>query len=163
MRNVGDAVTQGVELEAKGRVDQWIADGPRVEARASASFFRSRVSSVPGPDNRLEQQPAATLNLGADYKLPGLPVKTGGNLNFVPGYRTQVSADETARISARRVFDLYGLWTVQPGVALRISASNLAPRDSDDQTRFVSEGVTETRRTLTASDVNWQLRLELKL
>ena len=163
MRNVGDAVTQGVELEAKGRVDEWIIGGPRVEARASASFFRSRVSSVPGPDNRLEQQPAATLNLGADYKLPGLPVKAGGNLNFVPGYRTQVSADETAHISARRVFDLYGLWTVQPGVALRISASNLAPRDSDDQTRFVSEGVTETRRTLTASDVNWQLRLELKL
>ena len=163
MRNVGDATAQGLELEAKGRLEQWLPDAPRMELRASASLFRSRVDGIPGPDNRLEQQPQATINLGADYRLPGLPVKTGGNLNLVPSYRTQVSAEQAVSLSARRVFDIYGLWTVQPGVALRLSASNLAPRDSDDETRYAAAGVTETTRTLSPSAVNWQLRLELKL
>ena len=163
MRNIGDAVAQGVELEAKGRVDQWWAAGPRVEARASISLYRSRVAGVAGPDNRLAQQPEATANLGADYRWPGLPLKTGANLNWVPAYRTQVSDDQSVRVSTRRVFDLYGVWTLSPGAALRLAASNLAPSDSDDSTRFVTDEAVQTTRTLTPSSVNWQLRLELKL
>ena len=42
-QNIGDAVTQGLELEAKFRLsDLWEA-APRIDVRANASFFRSRV------------------------------------------------------------------------------------------------------------------------
>lgn len=162
-RNIGDATTQGLELEAKGRLDDWLPGSPRVELRSNVSLFHSRVAGVPGPDNRLDQQPDGSANLGADYKWPGLPLKTGANLNWVPAYETQTSAEQRVGVSTRRVFDLYGVWTFSPAVALRVSASNLAPRDSDDFSRYVEGGVIDSARTLTPSNINWQLRLELKL
>ena len=75
----------------------------------------------------------------------------------------QTSAQQRVGVSTRRVFDVFGLWTFSPGVALRLSAGNALPRDSDDFTRFVNGDETETTRTLTPSNINWQLRLELKL
>jgi iron complex outermembrane receptor protein len=162
-RNIGDATTQGLELEAKGRLDQWVAGAPRVELRSNLSLFHSRVEGVPGPDNRLDRQPDGSANLGADYKWPGLPLKTGANLNWVPAYETQTSGEQRVGVSPRRVVDVYGLWTFSPGVALRLSAGNLAPRDSDDFDRYAAGAEVETTRTLTPSSINWQLRLELKL
>jgi outer membrane receptor for ferrienterochelin and colicins len=165
--NVGSATTQGLELEAKGRLDQWFApswaNAPRTEVRASASLFRSRVDNVPGPDNRLEQQPDATLNLGADHSWRGLPLKTGFNLNWVPGYRTQTTAAELEGLSARRVVDVYGLWTFDPTLALRVTAGNAVPRDSDDFSRYDDGTFSSSTRTRTPSALNLQLRLEMKL
>jgi iron complex outermembrane receptor protein len=48
-QNIGDAVTQGIELEAKFRLSDLVAEAPRVDVRSNASVFRSRVKSVPGP------------------------------------------------------------------------------------------------------------------
>ena len=56
-QNIGDAVTQGLELEAKFRLSDLWPTRRALDVRANASFFRSRVKSVPGPDNRLDQQP----------------------------------------------------------------------------------------------------------
>ena len=84
-QNIGAATTQGIELEAKFKLTELMADAPALDLRANASVFRSRVDSVPGPNNRLDQQPLGTANLGADYRLPGLPLTLGGNLNWTPG------------------------------------------------------------------------------
>ena len=88
-QNVGDAVTQGLELEAKFRLSELWPQAPRIDVRANASFFRSRVKEVPGPDNRLDQQPDYTANLGLDYRFRGLPLTLGGNVNWTPGYTTR--------------------------------------------------------------------------
>ena len=47
--------------------------------------------------------------------------------------------------------------------SLRLSASNLAPRDYASSEVFSGASTTETTRNLAASYTNWQLRLELKL
>lgn len=162
-RNVGDATTQGLELEAKGRLDQWWAGAPRTELRANVALFRSRVEGLPGPDNRLEQQADGTLNLGADHAWRGLPLKTGVTLNWVPGYRTQLSETQVAELGSRRVVDAYALWTVEPGVALRLSAGNLLPRDGRETTRFDDGSLRSEERTVSPSAVAWRLQLELRL
>ena len=94
-QNVGDAVTQGLELEAKFRASDVWEEAPRIDVRANASFFRSRVKEVPGPDNRLDQQPDYTANLGLDYRFRGLPLTLGGNLNWTPGLHD--APDRTCR------------------------------------------------------------------
>jgi len=165
---VGDASTQGLELEAKFRLSEVMADAPPLELRNNLSIFGSRVKSVPGPDNRLDQQPKMTANFGADYRFRGLPLTLGGNLNVTPGYDTRIAEDQTALIGLKRVFDAYALWTLQPGVQLRLSASNLAPRDyltggSLDFESAPGVFTRETSRTVAASFTTWQLRLELKL
>jgi outer membrane receptor for ferrienterochelin and colicins len=162
-QNVGDATTQGLELEAKFRLDQAVAGAPPVELKSNLSLYRSRVAGVPGPDNRLDSQAKATANLGADYRFRGTPLTLGGNLNWVPGYRTQLSPDQAVTVSRKRVIDAYGLWTFSPSVALRVLASNLAPEDYFSASIVDSDGLCAAATTTTPSDINWQLRLELKL
>jgi iron complex outermembrane receptor protein len=166
-RNIGDASTSGLELEAKFRLDQLVQGAPRVEMRANASLFSSQVDSVPGPDNRLDQQSRGTLNIGADYRFRGTPLTAGGNVNVVPETRTRLDESQTSIASRKRVWDMYALWTFNPALGLRLLANNLAPLDSSSTDIIDStvSGVGErTRRFSTGpSDVNWQLRLEMKL
>jgi iron complex outermembrane receptor protein len=166
-RNIGDAQTSGLELEAKFRLDQLVSEAPRVELRANAALFTSKVDGVPGPDNRLDQQAKATLNLGADYRFRGTPLTAGGNVNVVPATTTRLDDSQTTTASRKRVWDLYALWTFNPALGVRVLASNLAPLDSTttDVIDSTVAGVDErTRRISTGpSFVNWQVRLEMKL
>ncbi len=167
-QNIGSAVTQGVELEAKFRLSELLTDAPRVDIRANASVFRSSVNSVPGPDNRLDQQPDGTANLGADYKFVGLPLTIGGNLNWTPAYDTRISEDQTAHQGRKLIVDAYALWAFTPTVQLRVTASNLAPRDygTGGSLDFDNQGnvpVRETSTTVAPTYLNLQVKLEIKL
>ena len=162
-QNIGDALTQGIELEAKFRLSDLVADAPRIDLRSNASVFRSRVKNVPGPDNRLDQQPDYTVNLGADYRVGGLPLTLGGNLNWTPGYTTRISAEQTALQGRKLIIDAYGLWVFSPQAQLRVTASNLDPRDYLTGGTFDDAGVRETSNTVAPTSLNLQIRLELKL
>jgi outer membrane receptor for ferrienterochelin and colicins len=162
-QNIGKATTQGIELEAKFRLDQLIDDGPRTDIRANASVFRSRVDAVPGPNNRLAEQPTVTANLGADHRFRGLPLTLGGNVNHTSGYRTRLEADRVIVQSEKTVLDAYALWTFSPQLKLRLSLSNALAPDTSATTIVDSGTLTETNRSTTRSFVNTQLRLEMKL
>jgi iron complex outermembrane receptor protein len=162
-QNVGDAVTQGIELEAKFRLNQALAEAWPVDIRSNVSFFRSKVKDVPGPDNRLDQQPSMTANLGADYRLRGMPLTLGGNVNWNPDYDTRRSQEQLSYQGIKRVVDVYGLWRFSAATALRLTVSNLLPRDYETATTFTTGAQSETART---TDRNWrniQLRLEMKI
>ena len=169
-RNIGNATTSGIELEAKFRLDQLISEAPRVEMRSNLSLFTSRVKSVPGPDNRLDQQAKATGNIGADYRLRGLPLTLGGTFNWVPGYTTRLDVDQTTSVSTKRVWDAFVLWTVNPSTGLRLTGTNLDPREYitigvNSNANPLNGGMLErtTSQGFNTNYVNWQLRLELKL
>ena len=161
--NISEAITEGIELEAKFRMDQWIADAPHIDLRNNLSFYRSRVLSILGPDNRLDQQPGMTANLGADYRLKSAPLTVGGNLNYNPGYNTRLSAEQLTTISQKRVMDLYGLWRVDGSTAWRVTLSNLDPRNYNTGSVYNGNGVTENSRTQNRSWTNVQILLEKKL
>jgi outer membrane receptor for ferrienterochelin and colicins len=168
-RNIGNASTVGLELEAKFRLDQVVTGATPVELRANASFYNSKVDQVPGPNNRLDQQARATANLGADYRLRGTPLTLGGNLNWVPSTLVRLAADQTTQSSSKQVWDVFALWTFSPTVGLRLLSNNALPRDYETLT------VTDSLNPLTGraeqtrgnnggpSHINWQLRLEMKL
>ncbi len=168
LQNIGDAITQGLELEAKFRAsDLWPA-APRLDVRANASLFTSRVTGVPGPDNRLVQQPDATANLGADYRLRDLPLSFGGNLNWTPGYSTRLSDGQSVVQGAKLVFDSFLLWTISPGNQLRVSLGNMAARDYVSTTLLESvnpagQALRESQTTTAPSWHSLQVRLEMKL
>ncbi len=161
--NIGDAITQGVELEAKFRLDQAVADAWPVDIRSNVSFFRSRVKQVPGPDNRLDQQPDMTANLGSDYRVRSIPLTLGGNLNWNPDYDTRRSEQQWAYQGTKRVLDVYGLWRFSGATALRLTVSNLTPRDYLTGTTYVGNSVSEVSRTRASNWQNIQLRLEMKI
>jgi outer membrane receptor for ferrienterochelin and colicins len=161
--NIGDASTQGLELEAKFRLNQAFTEALPIDIRSNLSFFSSNVKQVPGPNNRLDQQPDMTANLGADYRIRRIPLTLGGSLNWNPDYDTRRTEQATLYQGAKRVVDVYGLWRISPASAIRLTVSNLQPRDYITASTFNSSAFTEASRT---TDRNWrnvQLRLELKI
>ena len=161
--NVGDAMTAGVELEAKFRLDQAFSGAPRVELRSNLSLYRSRVDGVAGPDNRLDQQPKATANLGADYRFRGTPLTLGGSLNWTPPYRTQLADGESIQVSRRQLFDAYALWAFNPNLQLRINATNIDPRDYLSTSVIEAGNLRERSLSITPTYVSWRVGLEMKL
>jgi len=161
--NVGDAVTQGVELEAKFRLNHWISDAWPIDVRSNVSFSHSRVKDVPGPNNRLDQQPSSTGNLGGDYRLRSLPLTLGGNFNWNPAYDTRRTEQQWAYQGAKRVLDVYGLWRLSPSAGLRLTVSNLTPLAYVTGSTFSANAQTESARTTARNWQNVQLRLELKI
>lgn len=161
--NLGDATTQGIELEAKFRLDQVRAGSLPVDIRSNLSLFSSRVKQVPGPDNRLDQQPGMTANLGADYRVRSIPLTVGGNVNWNPGYDTRRSQQQWAYQGTKRVLDVYGQWRFSAVTALRLTVSNLTPRDYQTASTYSGNGVSETSRNTSPNWRNVQLRLEMKI
>ncbi len=167
-QNIGNASTQGLELEAKFRLSEMFPDAPKIDLRTNLSLFRSSVDGIAAPNNRLDQQPDGTANLGADYQLRGVPVKIGGNINWTPQFTTRLSDDQTVYQSNKFVADAYALWTINPRYQLRMSVSNFAGRDYVTGGNLLStnaQGQTlrETTQSIAPSFVNVQLRLEIKL
>jgi iron complex outermembrane receptor protein len=167
-QNIGDAITQGLELEAKFRVSDLWPDAPRIDVRGNLSLFTSRVSGVPAPDNRLSQQPNGTANLGADYRLRDLPLSLGGNLNWTPGYTTRLSDDQRIIQGDKLVIDTYVLWSLNPSSQLRVSLGNMAARDyvTTNTLESVNTAGQAMRESVTGTAPSWlnlQLRLEVKL
>ena len=168
MQNIGDATTHGLELEAKFRLSDLVQDAPKLDFRSNASLFSSRVSGVPGPNNRLSQQPNGTLNLGADYRIPLWPLTVGANLNWTPAYTTQLTAQQSAWIATKHVGDAYVLWTFTPSVQVRVSASNVVPHlyttgGALNAPNALGQGVLTSTESLQPSYTSWQARLEIKL
>lgn len=163
MRNVGDAVTQGLELEAKFRLNDVVPDAPGVELRANGSVFRSSVKEVPGPYNRIDQQASGVLNLGADYRLRGTGVTLGGNLHWQPGATTRISETQWMVQGRKLVADAFVLYAIRPGTSLRLSGNNLAARSHATGSRYDDGSVREVSDTEADSYVSWQVRLEMKL
>jgi iron complex outermembrane receptor protein len=125
--NIGGAMTEGIEMEAKLQMDEWIEHGPKMNLRATLSLYRSQVEYVPGPNNRLDQQPKATGNLGGDYKFKDIPLTLGANINWTPNTYIQTTAEQASFSSAKVVSDLYGVWKPDPNSSLRLSVNNLIP------------------------------------
>ena len=162
-QNISEAITEGIELEAKFRMDQWIVDAPHVDVRSNVSFYRSRVLSIDGPNNRIDQQPDMTANLGADYRLSAVPLTLGGNVNYNPGYTTRTSDVQWLTVSQKRVMDVYGLWRVDSSTAWRLTLSNLDPRNYNTGSFYNSTSVVENSNTQNRTWTNVQILLEKKL
>ena len=162
-KNVGDAITQGLELEAKFALNQVWPEALPMDVRSNLSFFNSKVLDVLGPNNRLDQQPKMTANLGADYRIRAIPLTVGGNMNINPDYTTRRSEQQWSYQGAKRVVDIYGVWKFNPATAMRLTISNLVPRDYLTGSTFTGNGISETSNTTTRNWQTVQLRLEMKI
>lgn len=165
-RNTGDATSSGIELDGKARIEELLdepGDWRGLSLRANLGLYRSRVDGVPAPDNRIDQQPDLSLNLGGDYRFAGGRWMVGANLSRVPGYAIQISELQRNTIGGTRVIDAFVQWSQSPDTRWRLSVSNLAPIDYRttttlrvDPQRQVSLGGGPTYRVL---QLRWEQRL----
>lgn len=165
--NIGHANAEGIELEAKFQLAEFFEHAPAIELRSNYSRFWSSVDGIPGPNNRLDQQPKQTANLGLDYKLMSVPLTLGGNLNWTPAYVIQTSGTQTSSTGNKRVVDMYGLWKFSPKVQLRVAVSNLLRQDyltgsGLDNRQPDGSGVDEISNVVAKTYATWTVKLEMK-
>ena len=161
--NVGHALTKGMEFDTKFQLQEFLPEGPAIDFRANYSRFWSSVDDIPGPNNRLDQQPKQTANLGLDYRLAGLPLTLGGSINWTPAYEIQSSATQIVETGKKRQFDAYALWKWSPNLQMRLSANNLSPADSFSANTVTTGGIYRNDKTLATTYTTWTLRLEMKI
>ena len=162
-RNIGNARTYGVELEAKFRLDEYLSDALPINVRSNLSLFHSAVDGIPGPNNKLDQQPRYTANLGADYRLRAVPLTLGASLNYTPTTLLQQSDQVLSEIDKKRVIDVSAMWTFSPAVAVRVAASNLVPLSFGNGSIATTPGRIITSESTGRSFTVWTVRLELKV
>jgi hypothetical protein len=149
----------GVELKFPSKLvwPTW----PALDLRASVNRNWSQVASVPGPDNRLDQQVPLTANFGIDYKQG--PYTTGASLALRSGGPVRISTEQSTRLQARRDLEAYLLYKVSPTVQLRFTAKNLLARDTENYSRYADSNGVSQNWGRSDNTREWALNLELKL
>ena len=148
--NDGQATTRGIELEAKLPLRAMIEGAPAIDFRANVSFNWSSLSSVTGPNNRLDSQTPISANLGIDYKMDKIPLTVGGNASFQDGGLVKISDVQSSYSVPKRVLDVYALWKFDPKTNLRVSLGNLLHQDNISASTFTGPtGSIQTNTTPT--------------
>jgi outer membrane receptor for ferrienterochelin and colicins len=161
--NIGQTTASGIELEAKFQLAELMADAPNVDLRSNYSRFWSRVDGIPGPDNRLDQQPKQTANFGLDYRMKAVPLTVGGAYNWTPATVVQTSVTENVGSGAKRQLDLYGLWKFSARTQLRIAANHLLAADYLSDRTVATNGLAQLATNAAHTYTTWSIRLEMKL
>lgn len=160
--NDGVAWTRGVELEAKLPLRSLYPKAPAIEVRANAARNWSKLNSVPGPDNRLDQQTPVSGTLGLDYKMDVLPLTAGGSYSFQSGGPVRIAQNQYAYTVPKRSLDLYGLWKFNPKNQLRVSLSNALHQDNLAQSTFLTPRGATSDTTITPTVAVVRALMEMK-
>jgi outer membrane receptor for ferrienterochelin and colicins len=160
--NVGNALSRGIELEAKFKLQQLVKRAPDVALRVNLNRNWSSVDSIAGPDNRLESQTPLSANLGADYALAGGRHTVGGNFSLQTGGWVSRAQDEAAYTGVVRNLELYGLWKVERRLQLRLALANLLHQPTLAESRFSYAEGASLHRQVGSNPATARLTLEYK-
>ncbi|MCC2955320.1 TonB-dependent receptor [Massilia sp. IC2-477] len=159
--NQDSATTRSLEIETKFPLKAVMQDAPALDLRASVNRNWSRVESVPGPNNRLDQQTPLTVSLGADYKRGAL--STGGSFAFRKGGPVRVSINQRAYVAPRRELDWYALWKFDAQRQLRFAISNIFHQDFVNESTYEDARIgSQTRNMVFPQGVRYRATYELK-
>jgi len=151
--NGGDALVRGLELEAKLPLGAF-------DVRANLARNWSRVTGVPGPDNRLDSQLPWRASAGGDYRLARLPLSLGASFTYQAGVRSRTSSNLLAYAGVKRELDAYALWKWSDRLRLRVSAANLLGQRYATRSLYDDGGDRMLRSITTGSERSWRLMLE---
>lgn len=139
--NRGTARVLALEIDLRWRLRSTWPLAPDVDLRGGLSQNRSRVDSLPGPDNRLDRQVPGSATLGLDWRLDGQPVTLGASLAWRGSMRARTTLTQTTSSSADRTLDAYALWKPSAAWQLRASVTNaLRPHDTSTDSYVDAQG-----------------------
>jgi outer membrane receptor for ferrienterochelin and colicins len=126
-------------------------DAPSLSIRGSLSVARSRIASIVGPDNRLDNQPPWRAKLGASYTLKNAPLKFDLDGNWSPSFLARVGDNHRMAFARRSEQSASASWTFATGQRLIFKVRNLLPTTATqiDEYTLPAETirlVTEARR-----------------
>lgn len=158
--NDGSAQTRTLDIELKFPLKAIMKDAPGFDFRASVNRNWSKVDSVPGPDNRLDQQVPLSAVLGADYRED--KYSAGASFSYRAGGPVRVSEQQSTRLQARRELEAYLLVKIRTGLQLRLAVNNALGQDNLSDSRYLDTNGASQTWTRTAASARLQANLEMK-
>ncbi|MFG6447596.1 TonB-dependent receptor plug domain-containing protein [Roseateles sp. BYS180W] len=123
--NLGQALTQGLNLDARLSLRDVHARTPKAELRAGATLARSRLSTVPGPDNRLPEQSPWSAKLGGSYKLDTQPLELSLDAQWAPGMWVRTADTRRFYQGRRSNVRAQAAWTLGRDMTLNVAVDRL--------------------------------------
>jgi outer membrane receptor for ferrienterochelin and colicins len=142
--NEARAETRGLALETRFPLTSVREGAPALDLRASLSRNWSRVDTIPGPDNRMEQQVPLSALLALDYRRGAWSM--GSSFAFKDAVRARVALDRWAYAWARRDLDVYVVWKVGPKLQWRVALANILGQDEGSAIAYLDGGGNLQRR-----------------
>ena len=156
--NAGRARVRGLEFEAK-------TTRGALAGRVNLARNWSRLDQVPGPDNRIDGQPAWSGNFGLDYAA-SVKLDVGGSAGYRGAYASRQSALQASEGAPKRQLDLYALWKISRTARLRMSAADLLHQDYRERSIYGDQGVDgsyRARSTIFRTHTTWRMVWEQSL
>jgi outer membrane receptor protein involved in Fe transport len=158
--NQGRAHVHSVEFEMKFPLRAFVKTAPALDLRASASRNWSRVDQVPGPDNRLDRQPAWSANLGADFRHGAL--SGGASLVLSAGGWTRTAVYQETYASVRRDLEAYALYKLTASSQVRFTALNLLRPDTLWALHYHDDSTVQDSASVRSTWRGWRVQYEYK-
>lgn len=160
--NDGTATTKSLEFDAKFPIQTLYKTAPPIDFRFNMNRNWSKVDSVPGPNNRLDQQTPFSATIGLDYRMKGGEFTAGGSYSFKSGGPVRISESQSRYLTPRRELDVYALWKLMPKTQLRLTLANVLRQDySNESTYFDRFGSIKQSSTFPSS-MHVRANLEFK-
>lgn len=158
--NDGSAQVRTLDVELKFPLKALRKDAPAFDFRASVNRNWSSVESVPGPNNRLDQQVPLSAVLGTDYR--GDKFSAGASFAFRTGGPVRISEQQTSWTWVRRDLEAYLLYKISTGLQLRTSVSNALGEDDRSASRYDDSLGTSQSWSRNPRSARVQANLEMK-
>lgn len=161
--NIGDATAFGLTLGFDTQISDWIENSPKLGFNASVQWNKSRLSSIPGPDNRLENQQPWSGRFALTYKLNDYPLEIQTDLLLNPAHWWQASIDRRIFTGTHKEISAKGIWTFSPERKLILSVQNLIPFYDNTLTQFLGNSalrMTTSQRPRTMISLRYESSFE---
>jgi outer membrane receptor for ferrienterochelin and colicins len=143
--NSGKASSSSLEFDAKLPLQLIWKDAPGIEARFNLNKNWSKVDTVPGPNNRLNEQTPMSASLGLDWRVKEVPLTTGASFSWRNQGFVRTDVDQTFYSNVVRDLDAYAMWRFSPKSSMRLSISNALAQDrKSESTVLTRDGYFQT-------------------
>jgi len=149
--NGGMATVRGIGVEFKGDLRQLAPEATPIRLRLGANRNWSKLHDVPGPDNRIRNQPRLTVTLGADYRVPGSPLAIGAAYSLERTGLIRLSSTQSTYYGDRRDFDMYAVWSVSARSKVRLTLLNVLRPTAESRTQYADGSLRQTQTVLSPS------------
>jgi len=159
--NDGDARVRSLEAEVKLPLRMLSAAADGFDMRASVTRNWSAVSTVPGPDNRLDAQTPLSATLGLDYRRDRLSF--GASMAYQQGGWVRVSEAQTRLQQTRRDVDAYAAWRLDAHLQLRLTLNNILGIDTTSESFYEDAGGLSHQASWQQGATRIGLNVEMKM
>jgi outer membrane receptor for ferrienterochelin and colicins len=160
--NDGSANTRSLEYDAKFPVQIFYPAAPPIDFRFNMNRNWSTVNSVPGPNNRLDQQTPFSATVGLDYRMKSGEFTAGGSYSFKNGGQVRISETQGRYQTPRRELDVYALWKFTPKTQFRLGLSNVLRQDYINESSYADQFGSQRQRVIFPSAMHVRTTLEMK-